>query len=309
MKSNKANNDIDPEILKRCTEPIMLEVIHRMTSNLWADLDIPRSWGNSRLKTLWKNKGSKNDPTKYRGLSIGSTVCKLITNIILERLHIWYEAQLTDHQNGFRKNRGTTDGIFTLKRTQQITNRKNQPLFLLFVDLTAAFDHIPRKWLFESIKKRFPTDTYPRLFQILENLYKQTSLTCNNGETTFDTSSGVRQGGPESPFLFNLYIDLVMRVFLTECNSKDLKFYEHCYRISLRSIRREERLQMRNSGLKSSGTATLSWSGYVDDLILFLCSKTDLQTATAILDRIFAQYGLSINENKTETMVLNNLEP
>ena len=79
--------------------------------------------------------------------------------------------------------------------------------------------------------------------------------------------------------------------------------------MSPQSIRREERLQMRNSGLKSSGTATLSWSGYADDLILFLCSKTDLQTATAILDRIFARYGLSVNENKTETMVLNNLEP
>jgi len=59
-----------------------------------------------------------------------------------------------------RKNRGTTDGIYTMKRVQQITDRKQQPLFLLFVDLTAAFDHIQ---LFKSIEIRFPDDMYPRL--------------------------------------------------------------------------------------------------------------------------------------------------
>lgn len=150
----------------------MQEVIHRMTTRLWNEIDIPAAWGNSRLKSLWKGKGSKKDPTKQRGLSIGSTVCKLIINIILKRLQLWYEAQLSDEQNGFRKDRGTTDGIFTVKRVQQITDRKKQPLFLLFVDLSAAFDHINRKWLFDSIKLRFPEGEYPKLFVILENLYK-----------------------------------------------------------------------------------------------------------------------------------------
>ena len=76
LKNNRANNDVSPELLKKCDHPIMLEVIHRMIANLFENLDVPGAWGNSRLKTLWKGKGSKNDPTKYRGLSIGSTVCK-----------------------------------------------------------------------------------------------------------------------------------------------------------------------------------------------------------------------------------------
>ena len=104
LKSVKTSNDVDPELLKICDHPVLLEVIHRMTSNLWSNLDIPDSWGNSRLKILWKGKGSKSDPAKYRGISIGSTVCKLIISIILERIRPWYEAQLSDEQNGFRKN-------------------------------------------------------------------------------------------------------------------------------------------------------------------------------------------------------------
>ena len=114
LKSGKASNDLDPEQLKKFEHPLMLQVIDRMANNLWSNLDIPAVWGNSRLKTLWKRKGSKSDPSKYRGVSIGSTVCKLIINIILERIRPWYEAQLSKEQNGFRRNRGTTDGIYSM---------------------------------------------------------------------------------------------------------------------------------------------------------------------------------------------------
>ena len=64
----------------------MLQVIHRMLKKLWSNFNFPAVWGNYRLKTLWKGKGSKSDPSKNRGLTIGSTVCKLIINIILERI-------------------------------------------------------------------------------------------------------------------------------------------------------------------------------------------------------------------------------
>ena len=306
LKNNKASNDVAPDLLKVCNHPIMNQVIHRMALNLWNNLDFPEAWSNSHLKTLWKNKGSKSDPTKYRGISIGSTVCKLIINIILDRLRPWYESQLSEEQNGFRQNRGTTDGIFTLKRVQQITHRKMQPLFLLFIDLTAAFDHIPRSWLFKSIEMRFPEGMFPRLFTILDNLYKRTTLTFDKTKSTFQTTSGVRQGGPESPFLFNLFIDYVMRVFINKSQNENIKFYEHHYRINCRTISREIRLQMRLNDQKFDGNMDLPWCGYADDLILFIQSRTDLQKAADLLDQIFDHFGLKINELKTETMILNN---
>ena len=306
LKNNKANNDIHPELLKICNEPVTHEIIHHILSNLWENLDVPDSWGNSRLKTIWKNKGSKNDPSKYRGLSIGSTICKLVINIILERLRSWYEAQVSDEQIGFRKDRGTTDGIYTLKRIQQITDRKKQPLFLLFVDLTAAYDHIPRSWLFQSIKMRFQNKEHPRMIDILEQLYKQTSLTFLETDETFETTSGVRQGGPESSFLFNLYIDYIMRVFINESQTENIRFFEHCFRLNPRSISREERLKIRQENLKSFGIPTLPWCGYADDLILFLLELTDLQKATDLLESIFTRFGLNINATKTESMILNH---
>ena len=306
MKSNKASNDVDPNLIKCCDHPIMLQVIQRMTDKLWENLDIAEAWGNSRLKTIWKGKGSQKDPSKYRGISIGSTVCKLIVNIILQRLRPWYERQLTDEQNGFRKSRGTTDGIYTAKRVQQISHKKKQPLFLLFVDLTAAFDHVPRNWLFQSLKLRFPSNQPSRLIEILEHLYKNTTLTYDDADTTFQTTSGVRQGGPESPFLFTLYADFVMRVFLDRCEKDgSISFFHHKYRLNARTVSREERLAMRQNNSKLFGEETLPWCGYADDLILFLLDCRGLQNATTLLDEVFHIFGLTVNELKTETMILN----
>lgn len=84
LNANKASNDIEPELLnnKLNNHPITIQVVHRIMINLWENFDLPNSWGNSRLKTLWKGKGSRKDPFKYRGISIGSTVYKLLINII-----------------------------------------------------------------------------------------------------------------------------------------------------------------------------------------------------------------------------------
>ena len=46
---------------------------------------------------------------------------------------------------------------------------------MLFVDLTAAFDHIEREWLFESIKKRFPDNYNNILIHLIESLYSSTT--------------------------------------------------------------------------------------------------------------------------------------
>ena len=57
-----------------------------------------------------------------------------------------------DQQQGFRTERGTADGIFIIKRVHQIINNMNKPIYVLFIDLTAAFDHVNRDLMFETIQ-------------------------------------------------------------------------------------------------------------------------------------------------------------
>ena len=74
---------------------------------------------------------------------------------------------------------------------------------------------------------------------------------------------GVRQGGPESPVLFNLYIDYVMRSFLRRCREKNIKFFKYGYAIPS-SASNTESIHL-NLGVY--GNAVIDWIGYADDLV------------------------------------------
>ena len=89
-------------------------------------------------------------------------------------------------------------------------------MYVLFIDSTASFDYIERKWLFKTIKQRLQSDTNCKVFDLLEALYSSTTTALNDVDK-FNTELGVRQGGPESPLLFNLFIDYGMRVVHHEC--------------------------------------------------------------------------------------------
>ena len=116
----------------------------------------------------------------------------------------WYNLQLSDHQQSFKQGRGTIDGIYITKRVQQVSDQMQMPIFVLLVDLNSAFDHVVRKWLFQSIYMRFPNNAKTTCIQILESIYEHTTTALSETpKDKFTTSSGVRQGGPENPFLFN----------------------------------------------------------------------------------------------------------
>ena len=158
LKGGKAASDIPIVYIKQSMgSREFVEEIVKLYGTIWETTSIPKGWGHSRLVALWKGpgKGKVDDPKTYRGLQIGSSLCKIMIVIIINRLKDWYEKQLLDQQQGFRSARGTTDGIFVAKSVQQITNKMKKPTFLLFVDLSAAFDHVERSWLFKSIKKYF----------------------------------------------------------------------------------------------------------------------------------------------------------
>ena len=78
----------------------MLQVIHRIANNLWSDRDIPAFVVILGLKLYGRGKDQSRILVRIEDLAI---VWKLIINIILERIKPWYETQLSEEQNGFKK--------------------------------------------------------------------------------------------------------------------------------------------------------------------------------------------------------------
>ena len=170
LKRGKAATDIPTEYMKAAIQnKQFLKETVQLYQTIWKTHSIPKSWGHSKLVAIWKgaSKGSVTDEKAYRGLQVGSTLCKLLIVIIIKRIQTWYELQLLDQQQGFRIGRGTTDGIYITKRIHQITDQMKRPVYTLFIDLTAAFHHVPRKTMFKAMKNRLPDSHTKKLINLL----------------------------------------------------------------------------------------------------------------------------------------------
>ena len=102
LNDRKSAIDIEGEFLKIGSEiPVFMESLRDYFSTVWTTKQIPLKWTISRITAIWKRKGHVLDPTKYRGISIGTTLCKIAMNIILKRMSRFYEDQLLRTQFGF----------------------------------------------------------------------------------------------------------------------------------------------------------------------------------------------------------------
>ena len=168
-------------------------------------------------------------------------------------------------------------------------------MYALFIGLTAAFDKIERGWLFQSIRQRIPGSQ--KIVNVLQELYSHTtSALSETPEDIFQLMLGVRQGGPESPMLYNLYMDYVMRVFMEKCISKGIQFPRLKYKIPAHAT----------SGERSKyGINQIDWVGYADDLVLVFENKNNLQKALDEMNATFERFSLKLNSTKTKTMIFN----
>ena len=128
------------------------------------------------------------------------------TDFFLNRVRTAYNVLLLRTQCGFRTGVGTDDAIWGLS---QCMRKSKSKFYILFVDLTAAYDKIPRKLLFLCLLRRLKCNL---LLDILRSIYTGTKATIKGSKHPFDIGAGVRQGALESPVIFNIYFDLVLRI-------------------------------------------------------------------------------------------------
>ena len=60
---------------------------------------------------IWKRKGDVRDPGKYRGITLLGQVSKLLERVLDARIRRRVEGDYGEERQGFRKGRGTSDGM------------------------------------------------------------------------------------------------------------------------------------------------------------------------------------------------------
>ena len=128
----------------------------------------------------------------------------------LEQAKIILEEVLSEFQCGFRAGRPTADMIFTLRQLQEKGAEKHQPLYVVFVDFTKAFDTVDRTIL----RRVLETYGYPdKLINIIKQFHygmkAQVSVSSKPSDA-FVVNHSVKRGCVLAPTLFSLYLTAVL---------------------------------------------------------------------------------------------------
>jgi hypothetical protein len=126
-----------------------------------------------------------------------------------------------EDQNGLRPQRGTCDGIFSLKMALQKRKEHGLSSWVVFMDLVKAFDTVPRDDLFTVLKKYGPADLFVNVVKSLYENFTVTLWVGEAGDVQVPSTIGVLQGSNLSPTLFIVFLQAVLKV--TEREMKCVK--------------------------------------------------------------------------------------
>ena len=164
-------------------------------------------WNNSIISPLHK-KGNKDDPDNYRAIAVSSTIGKLFSTILLDRLISFRKQNCPDSPNqlGFTKGAQTYDHILTLNTIVSKYKKLGKTVHAVFVDFRKAFDSVCREGLFYKLSQLGITG---KLYDVLRHMYTNSTAQIKLSDhvsNKIPICKGTEQGHPFSPDLFKVYI-------------------------------------------------------------------------------------------------------
>ena len=167
----------------------------------------------SGLTYMIPKSDKTDDPKEYRPITCLSTVYKLLTKILCEKInnHLNHHNIIAREQNGCRHgSKGTKELLVIDNVVGKQAIHKQRHLSVAWIDFKKAYDSVPHSWLVESLKLY---KVNHRVVKLLENLMKlwNTKLIIR-GTEGYETSSiqvrrGIFQGDSLSPIWFCLALN------------------------------------------------------------------------------------------------------
>ena len=113
---------------------------------------VPVDWVIACMVPLYKGKGDMYECSNFRGISLLSVVGKVYGRVLINRIRDKTENVIVEVQGGFRRGRGCTDQIFTVRQICEKYLGKGKDVYFAFLDLEKAYDRVDRDAMWNVLR-------------------------------------------------------------------------------------------------------------------------------------------------------------
>jgi hypothetical protein len=134
-KHNAPGMDNIPAELCKYGGNELVKHLHTIIKEIWLKEKMPTDWNISIICSIHKN-GDIMECSNYRAIHLLNTACKILSNILFTRISPFAESIIGNYQCPFRKNRSTTNQIFTLRYWKRLKSLAlKHTIYLLILSL------------------------------------------------------------------------------------------------------------------------------------------------------------------------------
>ncbi len=259
--------------------PSSPDVLSMVYSVCLSNCRFPTSWKSSRTVFIFK-KGDQQDPRNWQPISLQNTIYKVFAAVMARRLASYAirEKKISSTQKGFLPTDGCAEHTFLMESLLSDSKRRRKTLRIAWLDLCNAFGSIPHDLLWEMMDRLQIPSPFTALCREIYNDSHQQVL-CEEGITpAIPLRTGIKQGCPLSPLLFNLALEALLPA-----------------------------LNSTGSGYTLDNGTTIRQLAYADDVCLFGSSQEDISRMLSIVHEFGVWSGLKLNVQKCGCLsVINN---
>ena len=296
LRNGKAagSNGILPEMLKAASKvetfrSRLLDLVH----SVWREGRVPQQWSDAILVPVPK-KGDLSLCDNWRGISLLDVVGKMVAGIVRGRLQELADDVLPESQCGFRKGRGCSDMIYTVRQLVEKSCEHNAKVWFVFIDLKKAYDSVPREALWLALAKLGVPDSLIGLIRSFHQDMKARIRLEDENLEEIEVNNGLRQGCCMAPSLFNLYSSLLVDLWTSR-----MKHVEGAGVY----IRHKDDGKLFRRYTRNSEITQLNECQFADDAALLATTREGAERALKEYMQVAREFGLTVNLRKTKVMV------
>ncbi|XP_038980099.1 uncharacterized protein LOC120110150 [Phoenix dactylifera] len=266
-----------PFFFRRYWGIIRLAVVEAIQC-FFAQAAMPEDWKATFITLIPKCQNAA-EPCHFRPISLCTTLYKVVARIMVGRMKPLLSGIISQEQGAFVAGRNISHNIMLAQEMMWDLRRasKRHSLMAVKLDMERAYDRIRWSFLQQALEAYgFPRQWIDWVMGCVRG--PQFSILVNGTPSPyFESSIGLRQGCPLSPYLFIICADILSRSLQRVCASRELEAYT-----------------------PATGARPITHLLFADDCLLLARART---TEARVLRRVVAAYcaasGQRVNFSKS----------